>query len=389
MNQSKGLTYLKYFVLVFLATAALISTGRGIYNATNVSMDFQWGGSVILLEGDNPYKVYLEGRQDIYTKEMSPPNYAHSLYLALTPFGLMSWDTAKISWAVFNVFIGILVVLIVVRSFNLTIEQSLFVAFIFLAGSPFRIGIGNGQQGLIMLFAFSALLTSSSYWSSLAAGCGYFKYSFAPPFASYLLFKRGVWHFLTSLLPGVAGFIVFWAITGGPLVETLIHPLLVSSQSVASGSADIMTITESVTQEGSIPFLIGYYFIPISISLLGGYISFKFTDNKNVSFAFLCVISLLSFKHLSYDFVFLLPVLCLAIKNIYKYTSVYILSVVLFVYFGWKVVYELTSRFDSLSSLAVLKSPYLNLFLLLSIAVAIPYMASSTEPSEEPLSAER
>lgn len=372
-------SYLKYVLIFFLGTAALASTGRAIYNATNVSKDFQWGGTVVLLEGDNPYEVYLESRQDKYTNKMSPPNYAHSLYLTLIPFGLMSWGGAKTSWAIFNVGIGISVVLILAKAYGLTTGQGLLVMLIFLAGSPFRIGVGNGQQGLIMLFAFSTLLVSNSYFSSFGSGFGYLKYSFAPPFAVYLLLKRGVWHFFVSLLPGIIGFVVFWFITGGSFLKTLIHPLLVSSQSVAAGSADIMTITENTAQKGSTIFLIGYYFTPVFVSLLGGYISAKYIDNDNLSFALLSIISLLSFKHLGYDFVFLLPVLCLSVKNIRKYISMYALSVVLFVFFGWKIVYELSSRFDLFSWLSVLKSPYLNLFLLISIAVAVPFMASSTE----------
>lgn len=383
MLRPARLSYIKRGLLALLIVAAVVSTARGIWNASQVSKDFQWSPTVLLLDGENPYEVYLNGDPDRALIKAQTPNYAHAMYLMLTPFGLMDWEVAKIAWALFNVTVGFLIVLLLAQILNLNKDQAFFVFLTFLASSPFRIGIGNGQQGLIMLLAFLVIPVSRSYWSSFAAGIGYFKYSFAPPFVAYLFFSRGKFHSLASLLPGIIGFFGFWVITGGSFWETLIQPLLVSSQGVAPGSADIMTIAEKLTKEGSIYHYTFYYLLPILFSLYGAYFASKNIVKVSTSFAFLCVISLVSFKHLAYDFVFLLPAFAIAIKNVNKIASQYIISVVLFVWFGWKVVYEITSRVSSLEWFLVLRSPYLNLFLVLSIVVAIPFVSTVTKSKKE------
>jgi hypothetical protein len=383
MLRPARLSYLKRGLLALLVVAAVASTARGIWNASQVSKDFQWSPTVLLLDGENPYEVYLNGDPDSALIKAQTPNYAHAMYLMLTPFGLMDWGVAKIAWALLNVAVGFLIVLILSELLKLSKDKTLFVFLTFFASNSFRIGLGNGQHGLIMLLAFLVIPVSRKYWSSFTAGIGYFKYSFAPPFAAYLFFRRGTFQFFASLLPGITGFFVFWIITGGPFWETLTQPLLVSSQGVALGSADIMTIAEKLTNEGSIYHYIGYYLLPILLSLCGAYYASKKIIEKSSSFAFLCLISLVSFKHLSYDFVFLLPAFAVAIKNIKNISSKYVISVILFVWFGWKVVYEITSRVSALDWLLVLRSPYLNLFLMLSIVVAIPFASTVTKSKEE------
>lgn len=389
MVRSTRLRYIKRGLLALLVVAAVVSTARGIWNASRVSKDFQWSPTVLLLNGENPYEVYLEGDPDGSLIKTQNPNYAHAIYLILTPFGLMNWEVAKIAWAFFNVFVGLLIVLVLVRLFNLTTEQAVFVVLTFFASSPLRRGLGNGQHALIMLLALLVIPISSKYWSSFTAGFGYFKYSFAPPFAAYLLFKRGIFHFLASLVPGIVGFFVFWMITGGPFWETLIQPLLVASQNVESGAADIMTVTDKIIHQGGIVYFSGYYVLPVLISIYGAHFAANNIDKKSISFAFLCIISLASFNHGAYDFVFLLPVLIVAVKNVNRFISKYIISVVLFVWFGWKVIYELTSRLDSLEWLSVLMSPYLNLVLVLSTAVVLPFLSTATKSNGDSPTAAR
>ena len=337
---------------------------------------------MLLLEGENPYKVYLDGDPNKSIIKAQAPNYAHAIYIVLAPFGMMDWETAKITWAIFNVLVGIVTAIMLTAAFELSSKQSVFVLLIFLASTPFRNGVGNGQHGLLMLFAFTAMVQSSRYWSSLTAGCGYFKYSFAPPFAAYLLFNRGSKHLLTSLLPGVLGFALFWSITGGSFWETLIYPLSVSSSAVGAGRADLMTVTEAMTQEGSWSYLFGYYGLPIIFTISGSYFAAYYIKSFSISFSFICVLSLLLFKHLSYDFVFLLPSFCIAIRYVEKKTSKYILAIILFVWFGWKLIYEIGSRIESIEWILVLRSPYLSFLLMIGLAVSLAFLEKDVDPSE-------
>lgn len=370
--------YVKWLLFSVLGIAAMASVGRGVSNALQMSGDFQWSPTILLLDGKNPYEVFLDGNPDDTIIKIQYPNYAHGMYVVLIPFGMMEWETAKIAWAAFNVIAGILVVLMLARISALTREQIALVALIFLASAPFRNAVASGQQSLIMLLAFTALLLSNRRWSSVTAGCGYFKYSFAPPFAAYLLFKRGVSHFFASLLPGIIGFVVFWGITGGPFWETLIQPLLVSARAMQPGMADLMTIAETITQEGSLAHLVGYYGLPIAVSLGAAYVAATFIQRADVAFAFLCVVCLVTFKHLSYDFIFLLPAFVVCIRYLQNYASRYVLSVVLFVWFGWKGIQEVVGRVDGWGKMSVLMSPYLNFVLVASAAIAILFVTSTS-----------
>jgi hypothetical protein len=364
------------FILVLFGSAALISVGWAVSNAIQMSGDFQWSPTVLLLDGQNPYEVFLEGNPNNAIIKIQYPNYAHGLYVALMPFGMMDWETAKIAWAAFNVAAGALIILLLSRAYALTLTQTTLVAITFLLSAPFRNAVASGQQSLMMLLAFSALLLSSRHWSSFTGGFGYFKYSFAPPFAAYLLFRRGKTHLLASLVPGLIGFVVFWSITGGPFVVTLVQPLAVSSQTMHPGMADLMTIVESVTQYGSLEYLIGYYGLPIVVSLVGAYAAAFHLRHADLSFAFLCVISLITFKHLSYDFIFLLPAFVVGVKHSGKYASKYVLLVTVFVWFGWKAIQETTDRVELLEWASVFMSPFANFLLLLSMALAILFVAS-------------
>ena len=371
--------YFRYFLFSLLGLIAVVSVVRGFYNALQLSQDFQWSPTVLLLEGNNPYSTYLKGDPNGTIIKAQVPNYAHAMYLVLIPFGLMEWETAKIVWAALNVVLGVLIVLILSKSLNLSSEQTTLVLLFFLASTPFRNGLGNGQQGLIMLLAFTTMLLSNSYWSSATAGCGYFKYSFAPPFAAYLLFERGYKHFFGSLIPGFVGFVFFWLITGGPFLETLIQPLYVSSKAVGAGKADLMTVMELITQNGTFTYVLGYYLLPLLLSIVFAYISYQCIDNLYVSFAFISATSLLLFKHLDYDFVFLLPAFALSIRYAHNYASMYIISVITFIWFGWKAIYELTTRLDTLEWLTVSTSTYVSFLLVLSVVLAIPYTVTSQD----------
>ena len=371
--------YFRYFLFSLLGFIAVVSVVQGFYNAQQLSQDFQWSPTVLLLEGSNPYSTYLKGDPNGSIIKAQAPNYAHSMYLVLIPFGLMEWETAKIVWATLNVVIGVLIVLILSKSLDLSSKQTTLVLLIFLASTPFRNGLGNGQQGLIMLFAFTTMLLSSSYWASATAGCGYFKYSFAPPFAAYLLFERGYKHFFGSLIPGFVGFVFFWLITDGSFFKTLIQPLYVSSKAVGAGKADLMTIIGSITQSGTFSHIIGYYLLPLILSIILGYIAYKYIRTLHVSFAFISATSLLLFKHLNYDFVFLLPAFALSIKYVRNYASMYIFSTIIFIWFGWKAIYELTTRLDALEWLTVFTSTYVSFLLVLSVVLAIPFTVTSQD----------
>lgn len=197
-NDFWRLTMARKIVLVLLGVVALISVAQGLRNGIKNSQDFEWLPTVLFVEGQNPYQYYLAGGKRFTTSQA--PVDAHALYIILYPIGMLSWDQAKIIWATFNTGTSIFIAVFVGRTFGLRGVPLWVVLLVFLASTPFRNGVGNGQQSTFTLLAFSALLYSKSIASSFWTGFGYIKYSFAPPLAIYLFLKRGIKHVLISLL---------------------------------------------------------------------------------------------------------------------------------------------------------------------------------------------
>ena len=83
MNQA----IFKKFLLVVLILAAIVSVYQGYSNAQKIdgSDDFQWSPGVLFLEGINPYAHQLDGNVDGRIILSQRPNYAHGLYILLTP----------------------------------------------------------------------------------------------------------------------------------------------------------------------------------------------------------------------------------------------------------------------------------------------------------------
>ena len=202
-------------ILILLAAVSLISVAQGFINALNNSQDFEWSPAVIFLDGQNPYQYYLSGNHNHRIILSQAPVYAHALYVLLVPLAALRWDQAKIIWAMLNIGAAVLIAMIIGRRFGLTGYPFWWVLLVFLASTPFRNGVGNGQQSTFTLLAFCALLYPKSATNSFWAGFGYIKYSFAPPLAMYVGIKRGGKHLMISLLPGILGYLIFIVYIGG------------------------------------------------------------------------------------------------------------------------------------------------------------------------------
>lgn len=257
--RAPGQTFLNRGILLLLVLLALASTAIGVRNAMQRSQDFQWSGARLLDQHTDPWAVYLSGDPGHRLIGQQIPNYLPVLYLLLAPLGLLPAPSANLAWAICNVLLALGCGWLTARFYGFRGRGVATVVCLFLAATPTRMTIGNGQQGLLILFlwclALFAVPKSGPMSGSRAAlaGISYAKFSFAPPVFLYLLFRRGPSAALMSLVPIAGGAILVWLWLAGPhsaatLLQVLGEPFQVARTGFRPLATDenLMNLVQSV-----------------------------------------------------------------------------------------------------------------------------------------------
>jgi hypothetical protein len=211
--------------------------------------------------------------------------------------------------------------------------------------TPFRNTVGNGQQSLLVLAALTlALFAKRTAGQALGTAVAITKYSFAPALLVLQVFRRRFRALVVTAIATAVAFLAFWVIVGGGGSDVLVGPLRVGRKSEAPGVADVMTLVgfHGTSSNGSVAAAVG-----IGITLLLMLLSHRNRHEWRAlaDLSLVAIVSLVSFKHLPYDFVVLLPVLVLATR--YPRASRWIVyAVVGWFFFGLRVVLSLGVNYD-------------------------------------------
>lgn len=328
----------KIALLLLLALVATISTLQGFNNALQGSQDFQWSPSVLFWEGVNPYTYYLNGNENNRIILSQAPNYAHLTYLALLPFSFLNWEAAKLAWALTTLCFALLAVRILCKDAQLSLDETLVILFVFLCSTPFRNTVGNGQHAVVVLLFFCGLLQRKVLSESLV-GVGFFKYSFMPPIALYFAISRGLKSAVFSSMACVIGWLLFSLYLDSNPFVTLTQPLKVSESAVGIGTADIMTMTGFIYSSKELLLdRVLTYSTPLILSLAFVLFITRSSGNALYKFSMLAITCLITFKHLGYDFVLLLPAFVYAFKHKKIIQSKLAIGLISFNWFGLKVI---------------------------------------------------
>jgi hypothetical protein len=276
------------------------------------SSDFQWSPTRLFLDGIDPYQARLDGSPDIILTQS--PNYLHLLYEVLLPFGALPFDVAAASWLVLSLVLAVGLAVFYARTASLGPVGTVLLVAMLLSSTPLRLGLGYGQHAVFLLvFATMAFVASSRSWAGAPLAVALTKYSFAP-LALVMLVAGRLRNLVVAgvvLLAAAAVFAV-WTSTG--LVATLLAPLIVSRAAVGAGAADLMTVA------GLTPWLEGNETSVAALAVIGSCVLALVARRqiRSGDWVFVLgigsVISLLCFKHLVHDLVFLLPVVVLALR---------------------------------------------------------------------------
>jgi len=361
---------------LMLLLAAIVSAAQGLRNAQQFSQDFQWSPSVLFIEGTNPYAYYLSGNADGRIILSQEPNYAHGLYVLFAPLAALDWSQAKIVWALFNLVASLFIAVWIGRRAGL--EGVLLAALVlaFLCSTPFRNNLGNGQHAAFVLLAACAVLLGNSLRGSFLTGFAYLKHSFAPPLAAYLFFKNGPKHLLLSLVPGIVGYAIFLAYVGGDPLVVLVQPLKVNAGTFLVGDGDWMSLTTLLypRKEGLVYALI-YYATPLLLSTVIAFFAAKRVADPFLAFSIVCVAALVCFRHLRYDFIFLLPAFAYAVKKAEQLPAKIALAAIALQWYAARL-FDPSGVFDLGKSKLILVS--LNFFLCVLALVCLFMMSKKT-----------
>ena len=333
------------YLLLFLGSiAVVISTYRGVKNALQMSFDLQWSPSVFFLKGGNPYAEWIDGNLNNEIILGQVPNYLHGLYYVLTPLALLNFYEAKIVWVVLNILLGVCISLFICQFFKLSKIASLIFFVLFVCSTSFRNVLGNGQMSLfVMFFLILPFYMGNKNWVFLIQGIGFSKYSFAPPFFIYNLFKFGVFKSALSLFFAIFFLLIFSIQFAINPFESLLLPLRVASTGVNVGSADIMSLFEAFLGKNTI--YTGILGISLSFAVCWAAIR---SNCMRKELAQVSIVSLLCFKHLIYDFVFLAPVLAFLFVTKSSFKHILSLVIVFWFWFGLRILEVIIPKLASL-----------------------------------------
>jgi hypothetical protein len=299
-----------------------VSVLAGLQNSFRHSQDLQWSGTRLLLHHVNPWLQSLAGNPGGSLILSQGPNYAHFLYLLMSPLGAMSFAVARVVWAVCNLIFAGLTLWMVKRIFKQAPAEWGVTCIAFLCGTSFRNDLGNGQQALLVLVLVAAAYSARKSWPKwLWFGLSYCKYSFSPPYFFDLLFSRPIGFVLATLIPAVIG--VLWAhwMVGGSWLQLIVEPLLVG-KGIRPSNSDLMAMVDEffIWRHGTNAlYIILEYAIPVlGAAAVAWWMRFRSglrgDELRQALTAVYGTAALLLFRHLGYDFVFLIFAFALGLK---------------------------------------------------------------------------
>ena len=327
------------FFIIFLTILIFIQFSYqfsflDIYNINYSFQDLKYSGSKLFLNDENIYKIYLDDPSDQRILGSQYPNYSiTSIYFHL-PLGFFSFDLANIIWRVFSIIL-LAHIYLILSNYELNIKNKDFILFgsmIFLIFSkPFHVLINTGNFSIVCFWAYIYFFFGKKYNIFISLLISSIKYSFAPFLIFYAFYKKKFLQIFSVFLLTIFLLFHFSYKFDYNFIKLMIAPLQIGASSTASGFLDFQTLLGNHPNNEILRYLLLF-----SLSFSFFYIIFKKTNRSSLfDLSIVSILTILFFKHLYYDVVFLLPTLIYSFKIKSKYK--YILILVIFYY--WFVAY--------------------------------------------------
>jgi len=362
---NKNFILLLKFLLIILS---IVSLGRGIFNSYLYSHDFQYSPAVMAWNGINHYQYILNGgRENANDILMLSQNgeYGQGLFILLYPFTLLSWTYAKFTMMLINVFLSLFLPIFLSKKFNLSKEKTFFLLTLFLASTPCRNVIGNGQITFVMLFFIILPFFYKQIIHIILSGIVYLKYNIGYLLFLYFLSKKEIKNTLYSSIIFILGWLFYCFITNSNLITNFIEPLKVTFY--------IKTTSELVYGLSFLKFI--FYnssylnFLILFLSIVFSYfflLKIKDANCNLIKLSLFCLIILIFSPHRMYDYILLLPLLAFSLKHFEKYLiSKLNIFLIFYIFFGLRVIKEFNIDIDTNITIA-----FINIFIFLFLYIS-------------------
>ena len=330
--------YLKFFS-IFLVILILIqfSYHQNLLDFYNLNFNFhdlKYSGSYLFLNNENIYEIYLDDPSSKKILGSQYPNYSVTSIYFHIPLGFFSFDFAILIWRIFSIFL-LAHIYLIISDHNLKIPNKdfvIFAAMIFLILSkPFHTLINTGNFSIVCLWAYIFFFIGKKNNIFISLFISSIKYSFAPILFFYSLYKKNFFQIFLVILITILALIHFSYRFDFDLMKLIITPLHVGSTSTASGFLDFQTLLGNHPKN-----IFLRYSLIIITSLISLYVVLKYTQrNQLFDLSVISILTILFYKHLYYDIIFLLPVLIYSFQVEIK--KRYILNIIIFYY--WFISY--------------------------------------------------
>ena len=211
---------------------------------------------------------------------------------------------AKILWFFSNLIFTYLIIKIIKKNYNLSINKTLLLSILIISSTPFTNTLGNGQLSLFLLFSIISYWFSNNKFKSCFLSIAFIKLSIGTFFIINSLLKKeidiiyAILIFITAVL-----FYCFWVNNFdlnqfiNPLIVVQIHNIKVND---FHGIGNLKFLFSVFKAEK-------YYLIALIIFVVINSINIFLTKKSDKLFLIILISTLFFIYHRIYDFVFLIP----------------------------------------------------------------------------------
>ena len=291
----------------------------------NTFHDFFWYPSYAYINKINVFDKFLNITPSTYPPGHPAPSYSLLHTIIFIPFGILNYNLAKIFYLLTNLIL-LFFIYKQLKKFsqkNKNIICFLFCLFLF---SPILIlCLKIGQYSIFCLWGFVTYFNNNKlFFKFLGLLIATAKYTFAPIIGLYLLFQKkfnmAFFLIITNILT-ILFYSIYFDIS---FINALINPILMGWKTQATGAGDLLSF---IGNHPRFPFNI------IIVALIFFFLKFLIYFNTKRIRVFdlilICILSLISFKHLNYDYILVLPAILLIFEKITNKSKI-ILSCVIF-----------------------------------------------------------
>lgn len=307
----------KILFLFYLILIASVSLLRGIYNADIHSNDFNYSPAVMAWEGKNHYLFMLEGGSFMKSQN---GEYLQALYILYYPFTLLPWEYAKLLWMMINISLIFFLPIFIGKKFELQKYTLLVLVCLFIAGTPSRNILGNGQLGLVIMTFLIIPFYFKNFFYIFLSGISYIKYNIGYLLFLYFLSNREIKKIIYSSVIIIIGWVSYSYLTNTNLIDNLFQPLQLALK---------LKITSEFPYGLSFLKILFYdlkyieYFIFLSSILLSSILLILINrlKDRHLKLSQFCLIILFLSPHQIYDYILLLPLFGLFFKKFFKWKN--------------------------------------------------------------------